>query len=53
MFIHDVAYGTVCAVSSVHLTLSTLWPAGHNENVDEDVQVGNHHCDEFLIFFFN
>ena len=40
MFIHDVADGVMCAVSSVHSSLSTVWAVGHDEDVDENVQVG-------------
>ena len=37
MFIYDVAHGTLCAVSQVHSSLSTIWAVGCDENVDESI----------------
>lgn len=37
MFIYDVAHGTLCAVSQVHSSLSTVWAIGCDENVGESI----------------
>ena len=39
MFIHDVAHGTLCALSQVHTSISAVWTIGCDENVDESIQV--------------
>ena len=39
MFICEVADGTMCAISPVHIPVAAVCTVGHNENVDEGLQV--------------
>lgn len=39
MFICDVVDGTLCSVPTIHIPVSAVCTVGHNENVDEGVQV--------------
>ena len=39
MLVHGLAYGTVCVVSTVHITVSAFWLSGHYKDVDESLQV--------------